>query len=725
MQVEHSAALFACRRILAKLITTFDFAKKTLDENKLKEFKRILKLNAEIIPTVFDDFLKHLRQNNSERRLAVLFLSKELFDRSHIFRVQLINSVQDFLLYTAETDPLHHALPPPKEAANTLKVETLKLVKIWHEKYSEAYPKLDFLIPYLQFSKAFDFERSNAQLQVAFRVQLFFEQNYLSYRCTDEQVVRERSIVADALDIERRRAEEASRKEDEKCRIVVEKLRAELLERRADVVRCIDETRRAVELLVPRFELAEATSTTRMQRIRSDSTVHAYGALDCVTVTVPLEAPVVDVHEENEVIVASLGDCVKMLNFYEKLVRRWLSKLAKYGGRSAQELCKEMLDLKGKITAELERCRELQLPNKRRLSEGLELDFKVPDEVPAYIIERTLEKDEADAPGCSKSTSGCSVGRRQDGESEIPILSFGLDLKYWGEDDVVPAEVPRNNADCHRFWRPSDESCCTSRDSAEVYRARVITFVGPGLKATRRCRAPLKNGELCSRMDFRRCPLHGNIIDRDEMGYPIDEMKQTSGKSKNEVEDDKEFVKDVEAAAGVDLGGNVRGRKRKRQKSDSSAPAAIRERLSSKLFNRSTMKRVYATCCTSRDSAEVYRARVITFVGPGLKATRRCRAPLKNGELCSRMDFRRCPLHGNIIDRDEMGYPIEEMKHSKVLGGAGYPSFVGYGCLLLGRLSKLFNRSTMKRVYATLESIQKARAAKKFEHQFNYALSRM
>lgn len=42
-------------------------------------------------------------------------------------------------------------------------------------------------------------------------------------------------------------------------------------------------------------------------------------------------------------------------------------------------------------------------------------------------------------------------------ENKVPVLLYGLDLKYWGENDIKPAEVPRNNADCHRFWRPSDE----------------------------------------------------------------------------------------------------------------------------------------------------------------------------------------------------------------------------------------------------------------------------
>lgn len=74
---------------------------------------------------------------------------------------------QDFLLYTAETDPLHYPFPAFDVTAGVLKLETLKLLKTWHDKYAEAYPKLGFIVQYLRSSKAFDFEHIDAQLQVS------------------------------------------------------------------------------------------------------------------------------------------------------------------------------------------------------------------------------------------------------------------------------------------------------------------------------------------------------------------------------------------------------------------------------------------------------------------------------------------------------------------------------------------------------------------------------
>ncbi|PIO60841.1 hypothetical protein TELCIR_17653, partial [Teladorsagia circumcincta] len=62
----------------------------------------------------------------------------------------------------------------------------------------------------------------------------------------------------------------------------------------------------------------------------------------------------------------------------------------------------------------------------------------------------------------SDSTSDPSTAQElQEKQDEvkpaIPVVSYGLDLKYWGEQRSE-APIPRNNADCHRFWRaPEDD----------------------------------------------------------------------------------------------------------------------------------------------------------------------------------------------------------------------------------------------------------------------------
>ncbi|KAM3717592.1 UV-stimulated scaffold protein [Dirofilaria immitis] len=582
MEVEQLPQLIVSRRILSQLVKQFDFNRRVLNEVKLKELKQILKSNPDIIEPIFTDFLKYFRQNDCEYRLAVLQLCNEFFQRSHIFRVQLTNHMQEVLLHTVETDPIHYPLPPPREAAKILKLESLKFVKLWHEKYAEAYPKLGFAVNFLRSSKCLDFERASVELQV-----------------------------------ERQRAEEANRKKDEQGKRIVEKVEGEFKERQEEILRCINETRHALELLVPRFDVSESTGRGSDLRCETEK-IHGYNFVESVAVTVPLDAPIVNVNAENEIIINALMDCMKMLQFCKKVVHRWLFKLGKYGGSNAQKLCKEIVDLKNRITVELEKCEELHLQNRQKSDEedsesddledvpekeGLELDHKLPEELPEYILKKTIEKVKNDLPGANaiagtqKLLNSPLVHKKyQDHESKVPVLLYGLDLKYWGENDVKPAEIPRNNADCHRFWRPSDESCSTHFDIAEAYHARVMTFIGQQLKGSRQCRASLSDGTLCPRMDLKRCPLHGKIIDRDEMGYPMNEIIQKPQNSENDAKEEEKYIKDVEAATGVNLRGKVkRGRRKRQEDTNSNASAAVRKRLGAKLFNRNTIKRVYDT----------------------------------------------------------------------------------------------------------------------------------
>ena len=83
-----------------------------------------------------------------------------------------------------------------------------------------------------------------------------------------------------------------------------------------------------------------------------------------------------------------------------------------------------------------------------------------PYEVPRYIMEKITENSRHDEPCCSKAAG---EEKTEDEEKpstskqpQIPVLPFGLDLKYWGEERGV-VQMPKNNFDGHRFWRPPDE----------------------------------------------------------------------------------------------------------------------------------------------------------------------------------------------------------------------------------------------------------------------------
>lgn len=578
--------MIAARRCIGYIVETFDYERKELNSRKLKELKNIVKANSSIIPELVDVLFQCVRRENCDRRLAAVLICDQFFQRCHAFRVELTNSLQDWLVYTVETDPLHYPLPVPKEAANELKVGTLKIVKAWHDKFSSAYPKLSNAYRFLRSSKAFDFERADAQLQ-----------------------------------IERDREEEAERRKEQKGMRVVEEVSKEMSGRLEDITRCLNETRSAVVLLMPKFE-DEPDDPGPSTASTSQQALHAYRNTDTISIVVPVGAPAVEVDETNQPIVTSLLDSVKMLRFYNKLVSKWLSKLTKFAGRSGAEFIKQAVDLKSQIGIELQRCDELKLPEDRRRrrresnsdsddfedvpeKEGLELNFTMPDDTLApHEIERIRQLEAGEGPSTSSTDHASEVGESDDLRRQkcvAPVLSFGLDLKYWGEKDIEPAEVPRNNSDCHRFWRPSDDSDVTANDALEAYQSRVITFIGKEERSTRQCRAPLSDGTVCPRRDKCRCPVHGPIVDRDSMGFPRVQQAEPSQQPLSMGNGDAEYMRDLERATGVDLAedsaGPSKGRRRKGviKKRGVSEAEKVRTRLSAKLFDRRSIKRISET----------------------------------------------------------------------------------------------------------------------------------
>ncbi|VDK21732.1 unnamed protein product, partial [Anisakis simplex] len=230
-------------------------------------------------------------------------------------------------------------MPAPKEASNALKIETLKLVKKWHQKFAFAYPKLNYTVQFLRSSKSFNFEEADAQLEA-----------------------------------ERVRAEEAQQRLEARGRRCLELVTNQMNEKRDDIERCIHEARNALELLVPKFvdpndSVADCPSessfpTTNVSSLRKDAeqeVLHAYTDIDTISVVIPSKLPSIKRTDANEPIIGTLVDTLKLLRFYEKFIAKSLKKLVSFGGRYMEKTIKELVELKGRVTLEIERCDELKV----------------------------------------------------------------------------------------------------------------------------------------------------------------------------------------------------------------------------------------------------------------------------------------------------------------------------------------------------------------------------
>ncbi|NXK93482.1 UVSSA protein, partial [Formicarius rufipectus] len=203
-------------------------------------------------------------------------------------------------------------------------------------------------------------------------------------------------------------------------------------------------------------------------------------------------------------------------------------------------------------------------------------------------------------------------GKRRKLEEErakAPLMPFGLDLHYWGEDQPNAGKILKFTSE-HRFWAPSEvEEEVENKEITEMLKTRYITFAGKFEPVKHKCRAPMPNGSLCERQDRIKCPFHGKIIPRDESGIPVnaeDRAREEKMKFEKQAAQpewrDPEFMREVEAATGLDLGSsknNGKGQKKQEKKkkypnlTDLKQQAnTSRSRLEKKVFNKGAMKRV-------------------------------------------------------------------------------------------------------------------------------------
>ncbi|EYC35850.1 hypothetical protein Y032_0969g3249 [Ancylostoma ceylanicum] len=403
------------------------------DSRDFKRLKSNVRANEDVIPDYVD----------------YLFLSLKCYTH---FLLAILYLLSELLLLVCETDPLRFPLPGPIAEAKQLKIDAIKMVKNWLEKFGPGYEKLNFVGDYLKESKAVDFDSATAEL------------------------LAERTRKA----LEEQRAAEKLQK-------IAANVRRKLAESKGDIDRCLASAETALSIVVPVFGATVEVNDTEAkssgaESVEMQSSVHGYAPSDTISIVLTSLAPEVTVNEDNEVLLESIRDAKVMLDVYRNNIVSWQRKIN--GATGVEDLMRDLTDLKRRIEQQCGKIDELKLKPKRKSRKGAESseseesdledvpekqleDFVPPDEVPRYIMERVQQLEKEEQPCCSKSlepsesSSNAKNAKHNstDGSEpkpKIPVVPFGPDLLHWGEQRTV-APTPRNNADCHRFWRPPDD----------------------------------------------------------------------------------------------------------------------------------------------------------------------------------------------------------------------------------------------------------------------------
>ncbi|KAG8591201.1 hypothetical protein GDO81_000082 [Engystomops pustulosus] len=666
-----------------------------LNQEKLKQLKKICKSSDEHIKHVYHLLMTQLNQGHAEIRLSAFQVVSELFSRSHLFRTLLISNFQEFLELTVETD-YEQPLPPPKEVAQKLKVLAIKAVQEWQEKYGEAYKKLSLGYHFLKQNKKVDF-----------------------------QDVRSRTVA------ERKREEEKQKRLENIYKEKAKKAKTEMEEMLEDIESCLTEMENCFSLLLPdpdQFTLFsnegdesagepitqpspkpgpsapddeqpccskdlpklsaassshEANGEEKVKSPSKESTsdesdddfeaveesfIREHG-LGSHKYTLDIEISTdmkVSENEDNTDVLNNLMDACKIAkNKYWPAVQSWIQVFTKAG--ISDDSLKCAIDLKKKLEAAIKKQKEMNIECKTRNGtavvdsdeedeefeevpekEGYEPD--IPEHLrPEYGLDtapkstppakkqkihfrpQKPKRNEESDPTCAAatlktmreklealaSTSASSSGessrdgavQREDELSRAPVVPFGIDLHYWGKEQPTAGKIIKCSSQ-HRFWAPNElEEEVENKEVEAMLKTRYITFAGKFVPVTHKCKVPLANGSLCERQDRIKCPFHGKIIPRDELGVPVNpEDREREAKEKFELQAreqdwrDPELMREIEQATGQDLGSSKchkKGQKKKGKKTkypnltDLKQKAnTSRSRLEKKVFNTGSVKRV-------------------------------------------------------------------------------------------------------------------------------------
>uniref|UniRef100_A0A8C4DMB8 UV-stimulated scaffold protein A n=1 Tax=Dicentrarchus labrax TaxID=13489 RepID=A0A8C4DMB8_DICLA len=668
-----------------------------LNQDKMKEIKKICKVSNDCIDHVYHSVMSQLNQEHAEIRLSAFQIASELFSRSHHFRTLLVDNFQELLELTVETDS-EQPLPPPKEVARKLRSLAIRTVQSWQASYGMAYKKLALGYHFLKQVKKVDFQDAEAR------------------------------TVA-----ERRREEERQRRMERIYKERVEAASIDMEESYPDIEATLTEMETCMRLLLPEFDLTGIHTTDssppisqtandcppvdeqpccskdlkddgsegmiekkeetwsdgneREEHLDEDLFIRNSGLIShSYSLDLNLSPGLhVKETEDNEAVVSTVIDLHKLIKTkHLPAVQGWIQVFTKSGAE--EQLLRRALDLKKSLEAALEKHKELHIDYKTRIrrvmkasSDGDEEDDddeddfdEVPEKegyephIPEHLraeygldptpststaplpkktpakrpaappplsstsstssppsSSRRLKRltEEEQDPTCAAATlrllrqnfpppaepSSSSSGPSSDQKAaDAPVVPFGLDLYYWGQEQPNAGKIIKS-ASQHQFWVHAEvEEEVENKELLAESRSRYISFPGSFTPVSHHCRAPLGNGNLCQRQDRNKCPFHGRIVPRDQEGRPCrqeDRLREEQEERRKREEQpdwrDADLMRDIEAATGEDLGSDRVGKKGKGKKkkyphlSDLKQSAnTSRSRLEKKVFNKSTMRRV-------------------------------------------------------------------------------------------------------------------------------------
>ncbi|KAL4143742.1 hypothetical protein QTP88_006036 [Uroleucon formosanum] len=573
-----------------------------VDRKLFDEIENICKKSSIYIDRVHALLFHQLKEKHSQIRLSALRICNCLFKKFEHFRKLIVVDISILLKLTVNTDA-GRTLPPPKKFATDLELYSIRCIKEWNDEFGKDFKdEFNFVFKYLNKYKKIDFESMTVRSITSAR--LVEDREQRQQRLNDEKL---KKIESEINDLEPEITIAARTLES--CLELLIPTPEEFFIPEAE------------EDIVPPSSSSELSSTDSGRKIvteiESNDENERYretGIIDPAahTVAVTLKPDFrkrVKKSEDNLAIIESTKEQVKLISDkYLPKIKKWLQDIAKI---SNGELLKRTIELKRRLTdlTSLENKISYYEDDDDCSSES-DMEEVLPQSSADDLLAQCLAKpDNNTRNDDSDRADSAIVLEKNDNRNSVvavPKLPFDIDLYHWEDEQLSAPRILPTNQDGHSFWTSNsvmDTDCdgIVLPGGSENLRTRVIEFTGKFERVERQCRAPLPSGRLCPREDRFKCPFHGRIVPRDELGRVVDpENKIVLEKEKKQnVPDwqDPQLLKDIQHQTGVDLTMPKKGSRKNRKKNSNLANLkkeldTPRARLEKKVFKKSSVKKV-------------------------------------------------------------------------------------------------------------------------------------
>ena len=523
-----------------------------LDEKTIKAVKKLCKRSEENVAEAYHLTFTQLTKEHSEVRLSSFLIIDQLFQRSHCFRTLVVKDLNRVVNLIFEVNS-SHPMPPPQEAAETLRIKAIIALDEWHQKFGNAYKRIKLAHHYLKTCHKIDFQTVTARNRAQ---QLLLKQ-----------------------------------KEEQKQKLqreTLEKTRAKIVDEKTGIATCMAELETGLSILVPtvtnicsNLEFDKDDFETDLSTPESDvMRQHALGSTYNLEIDLNgVRSNRVAVSEKNTELVQNLDELVKEIERKKfKNIKKYILALTKNEGGQSEVV--ELVNLRERLTTLIGKYQSLNLirpdppknessgeddddddeefeevknvdekegyeptiPRHLRAEYGLSTESEAGSSLVSKSIQpqrlitaaapKKRQHEEAFDPTSAaatikilnetgkmkklkdkysnkSATSGASGSQRK---TNAPVVPYDKDLYYLFENPEAPLPVVERNESLHRFWTPRAETMPepTLPTSVEAgLKMRKMHFTGKFVPVQHKCNVPLPSGKLCPRMDRCVCVCVG------------------------------------------------------------------------------------------------------------------------------------------------------------------------------------------------------------------------